>query len=164
MVIVRPSKRKIKKVVHFKSAGFCKLTKFVNPVTLEPEVTGGWNSWLCTLIEPGYTSILDGEKNLVPRIFLGQKLSCFWWNDPYLKQDNVAPRPHFHTIVLFKSLRNSKRRNKGNFTSKSNSNKIKLCRGGGQHYLVKRFNFHVKLIWRTRKILSYLIWHEKKIF
>ena len=39
-------------------------------------------------------------------------------------------------IVLFKSLRNSKRRNKGNFTSKSNSNKIKLCGGGGQHYLV----------------------------
>ena len=34
-------------------------------------------------------------------------------------------------IVLFKSLRNSKRRNKGNFTSKSNSNKIKLCGGGG---------------------------------
>ena len=37
-------------------------------------------------------------------------------------------------IVLFKSLRNSKRRNKGNFTSKSNSNKIKMC--GGQQYLV----------------------------
>ena len=39
-------------------------------------------------------------------------------------------------IVLFKSVRNSKRRNKGNFTSKSNSNKIKLCGDGGQHYLV----------------------------
>ena len=39
-------------------------------------------------------------------------------------------------IVLFKSLRNNKRSNKGNFTSKSNSNKIKLCGGGGQHYLV----------------------------
>ena len=39
-------------------------------------------------------------------------------------------------IVLFKSLRNSKRRNKGNFTSESNSNKIKLFGGGGQHYLV----------------------------
>ena len=35
-----------------------------------------------------------------------------------------------------KSLRNSKRPNKGNFTSKSNSNKIKLFGGGGQHYLV----------------------------
>ena len=34
------------------------------------------------------------------------------------------------------SCRNSKRRNKGNFTSKSNLNKIKLCGGGGQHYLV----------------------------
>ena len=40
------------------------------------------------------------------------------------------------TIVLFKSLRNSKRRNKENFTSKFNSNKIKLCGGGGQHYHV----------------------------
>ena len=29
-------------------------------------------------------------------------------------------------IVLFKSIRNSKRRNKGNFTLKSNSNKIKF--------------------------------------
>ena len=39
-------------------------------------------------------------------------------------------------IVLFKSLRNCKRRNKGNFASKYNSNKIKLCGGGVQHYLV----------------------------
>ena len=39
-------------------------------------------------------------------------------------------------IVLFKSLRNSKRRNKENFTLKSNLNKIKLCGGGGQHHLV----------------------------
>ena len=36
-------------------------------------------------------------------------------------------------IVLFKSLRNNKRRNKGNFTSESNLNKIKLCGGGEQH-------------------------------
>ena len=36
--------------------------------------------------------------------------------------------------IIFKSLRNCKRRNKGNFTS--NSNKIMLCGGGGQHYLV----------------------------
>ena len=34
-------------------------------------------------------------------------------------------------IVLFKWLRNSKRHNKGNFTSKSNLNKIKLGGGGG---------------------------------
>ena len=33
-------------------------------------------------------------------------------------------------IVLFKSFRNSKGRNKGNCTSKSNGNKIKL--GGGK--------------------------------
>ena len=43
-------------------------------------------------------------------------------------------------IVLFRSLRNSKRRNKGNFTSKSNSNKKKLCGGGGQHYLVNKIS------------------------
>ena len=34
------------------------------------------------------------------------------------------------------TLSNSRRRNKGNFTSKSNSNKIKLGGGGGQQYLV----------------------------
>ena len=33
--------------------------------------------------------------------------------------------------VIFKSIRNGKRRNKGNFTSKSNSNKIKFSGGGG---------------------------------
>ena len=32
-------------------------------------------------------------------------------------------------IVLFKSLKNSKRRNKGNFTSKSNSNQDKVVWG-----------------------------------
>ena len=43
-------------------------------------------------------------------------------------------------IVLFKSLRNCERRNKGNFTLKSNLNKVMLYGGGGQHYLVlKRF-------------------------
>ena len=39
-------------------------------------------------------------------------------------------------IVLFKSLKNSKRCSKGNFTSNFNLNKIKFCVGGGQHYLV----------------------------
>ena len=38
--------------------------------------------------------------------------------------------------VLFKSHGNCKRRKKGNFTLKSNSNKIMLCGGGRQHYLV----------------------------
>ena len=33
-------------------------------------------------------------------------------------------------IVLFKSFRNSKSHNKGNFTSKSNSNKLNLCGWG----------------------------------
>ena len=35
----------------------------------------------------------------------------------------------------FKSIRNCKRHNKGNFTSKSNSNKIMLYGGGGHDYL-----------------------------
>ena len=38
-------------------------------------------------------------------------------------------------IVLLKSLINCKRCNKGNFALKSNSNKIMMCGGGGQHYL-----------------------------
>ena len=38
--------------------------------------------------------------------------------------------------VNLKSLRNSKRRNKGNLTSKSNSNKIKLCGSGGMATLI----------------------------
>ena len=81
-------------------------------------------------------------------------------------------------IVLFKSLRNCKRRKKENLTLKSNSNMIKLCEGRGQHYPVlnkfskvfkvslhflselnnifhvkglKRFTFLVKLIDDTRK-------------
>ena len=37
-------------------------------------------------------------------------------------------------IVLFKSLRKSKRRNEGNFTLKSNWNKIMLCGVGGQFF------------------------------
>ena len=51
----------------------------------------------------------------------------------------------YKSLVLFKSPGNSKRRNKGNVMSKSNSNKIKLCGGWGQHYLVldrfQRYNF-----------------------
>ena len=43
---------------------------------------------------------------------------------------------YFQLIVLFKSIKNSKRRKKGNFTSKYNSNKIKLGEGGRQHCLV----------------------------
>jgi hypothetical protein len=47
---------------------------------------------------------------------------------------------YFHikssTIVLFKSLRNCKRRNNRNFMLKSNSNKIMLWGSWGQHYLV----------------------------
>jgi hypothetical protein len=39
----------------------------------------------------------------------------------------------FREIVLFKSLRNNK---KGNFMLKFNSNKIKLCGGGGQQHLI----------------------------
>ena len=66
-------------------------------------------------------------------------------------------------MVLFKSLRNCKRLNKGNFMSKSNSNKIKFCGGWGQHYLkqyfprkmLKKICFSCKI--KTRKILSHLI-------
>ena len=50
-------------------------------------------------------------------------------------------------IVLFKSLTKCKRRNKRNLSLKSNSNKIKLCGVGGQHYLVlnkiSTLKFHI---------------------
>ena len=54
----------------------------------------------------------------------------------------IKPTAYFKSLIgnekyiIFKSLRNCKRRNKGNFMLKSNSNKIMLCGGGGQHYLV----------------------------
>ena len=37
--------------------------------------------------------------------------------------------------VLFESLKDCKRRNIGHFMLKSNSNKIMLCGGEGQHYM-----------------------------
>ena len=39
-------------------------------------------------------------------------------------------------FVLFRSLKNCKRRNKGNFTLNLNLNKIMLCGVGRQYYLV----------------------------
>ena len=42
-------------------------------------------------------------------------------------------------IVPFKVLKNCKRRNKGNFTLKFNSNKIMLCGGVGQFQDFKVF-------------------------
>ena len=55
---MRPSKIKIQKkidkqksYVQLKLAGFCQLTKFAHPITLEPEVTGDWYSgFIWTLI------------------------------------------------------------------------------------------------------------------
>ena len=44
------------------------------------------------------------------------------------------------SIVLLSHLEIVKDVNK-NFTSKSNSNQIKLCVGGGQHYLVVKYLF-----------------------
>ena len=56
--------------------------KFAYPVTLEPEVIGGWYSVLFTLIGPILVCILDGGKNQRPWIFFSQKLCGFRWNDP----------------------------------------------------------------------------------
>ena len=57
-------------------------------------------------------------------------------------------------IVPFKSLRNSKRRNKGNFTSKSNSNKIELCGVGGQHLTIgeRPYKKNIESLNLTRKV------------
>jgi hypothetical protein len=66
-----------------------------------------------------------------------------------------------HGIVLFESLRNCKRRNKGNFTLKSNSNNIMMCGELNNIFYVKdleRFTFYVKLIHdRIKAIRKYLI-------
>ena len=43
---------KQKSCAELKLAGFCWLTKFVHPVTMEPKVKGGWYSGLWTLIGP----------------------------------------------------------------------------------------------------------------
>ena len=52
-------------------------------------------------------------------------------SSPWLPQINPGKR-----IVLFKSLRNCKKRNRGNITLKSNPNKMMLCWGGGKYHLV----------------------------
>ena len=48
----------------------------------------------------------------------------------------IFPINNANIIVLFKSLRNRKRRNKGNFTLKSNLNKVMLCKVGGNIILL----------------------------
>ena len=48
-----------------------------------------------------------------------------------ITQKSMTYRDTEYLIVLFKSLRNCKRGNKGKFTLKSNSNKIMLSGGGG---------------------------------
>ena len=69
-------------------------------------------------------------------VIAGNEFFAFWFPKSfYILANNenwVQGRPgRIEQIVLFKSPRNSKRHNKGNFTSKSDSNKIKLCEGGG---------------------------------
>ena len=75
------------------------------------------------------------------------ELSNKFWSDDEICNQNITFSLFYQiktnlylstvkSLVLFQSLRNSKRRNKVNFTSKSNSNKKKLCGGGGQYFLV----------------------------
>ena len=68
------------------------------------------------------------------------KISCFnnhkMFINSYVPFSQPLNRDIEKRIVLFKSLRNFKRRNKRNFTLKFNSNKIMLFGGGGQYYLV----------------------------
>ena len=53
-----------------------------------------------------------------------------------IKSKSYYKRTEYLVILLFKSLKSYKRRNKGSLTSKSNSDKIMLCGGGGQYYLI----------------------------
>ena len=73
---------------------------------------------------------------------------CFWRLRVEINLHKIIEkrkRRKFHHY--YKSLRNSKRRNKGNLTSKSNSNKIKLCGSRGKHYLflnmISAFQFNL---------------------
>ena len=82
-----------------------------------------------------------------------KKKKCKCWYTLLKKvRDNW---PQFRLdIVLSKSLRNSKRRNKGNFTSKSNSNKINCVGMGGNIELnnIFLFNLSLRIIFRFRRI------------
>ena len=60
-------------------------------------------------------------------------------------------------IVPFKSLRNCKRRKKGNFTLKSNSNKIIMCGGAGDLNVIISF---FKSLWNFLSELNN-IFHVK---
>ena len=67
------------------------------------------------------------------------------------------------TNFLFRNFRNCKRRNKGNFTLKFNSNKMMLCWGGGQHYVcIKRYDSmyvtHCRL--GHDSYLQYIFWTQ----
>ena len=76
---------------------------------------------------------IHSENSIILYQCTGCFLFLFWHARKNIPRENMQSRQE---IVLFKSSRNSERRNKGNIRSKSNSNKIKLCGGGGQHYLI----------------------------
>ena len=71
---------KQKSYVQLKLSGFCYiwLTKFVHPVSLEPEVTGGWYSGLYNLI--GCTLCVLGIKTIGSDSFFW--VCDFTWNNP----------------------------------------------------------------------------------
>ena len=108
-------------------------------------------SFFSVLVLIGYKSDLAK----LPQIIFFKKTMSYRMGKKYYLTENIK-RYFVHMkinifitnqecIVLFKSLRNSKRHNKGNFMSKSNSNKIKLCGGGGNIILFwkrfQRYNF-----------------------
>ena len=56
--------------------------------------------------------------------------------DDFEPQQEITASFEKKKIVLLKSLRSCKRREKEYFTLKSNSKKIMLCGGGGQHIIL----------------------------
>ena len=78
-----PQKSKTKKIdkqksyVQLKLVSFCWLTKFVHPITLELEVTGGWYSGLCTLILIGPILVYLTEKKIWDHCYFWPKIVWF---------------------------------------------------------------------------------------
>ena len=74
------------------------------------------------------------------------------------------------SIILFKSLRNCKSHKKENFTLKSNSNKIMLCRGGSNNICInQKFNVIISFFrslynFHKSELKIFFTWKPKKIF
>ena len=70
-----------------------------------------------------------------PKQYYIKQLWTIQWENTFRNSIQTQIDIFVSENITFDTLRNCKRRNKGNFMLKSNSNKIMLCGGGGQHIL-----------------------------